>query len=72
MRFKLDSASGRKYSSKTLDEVYDADDYIEINSIETLMKIIEEINQDVIIEKSYDVKEDRMVRTIMVYDSWIE
>lgn len=72
MRFKLDSASGRKYSSKTLDEVYDADDYIEIDSIETLMKIIEEINQDIIIGKNYDVKEDRMINTIMVYDSWIE
>lgn len=72
MRFKLNSASGRKYSSKTLDAVYDADDYIIINDIETLMKIMEEINQDVIIERSYDTNEDKMIKTIMIYDSWIE
>lgn len=72
MRFKLDSASGRKYSSKTIDKIIDEDDYIEIDSIETLMKIIEEIKQDVIIEKSYDCKVDDMVQTIMIYDSWIE
>ena len=70
MRFKIDSASGKRYNSKTLDEVYDGDDYIVIDSIETLAKIIEEINQDVIIERSIDP--DEKCKKIMIYDSWIE
>lgn len=70
MRFKIDSVSGKRYSSKTLDEVYDGNDYIVIDSIETLVKIIEEINQDVIIERSIDPNEK--YKTITIYDSWIE
>ena len=70
MKFKIRPASGEygKYIN-ILNEFNYKDDYIELIHVEDLIRLVKQLDCDVIIDKPYDENDEP---SLMIYDDYLE